>query len=146
MVVLGTQGPPGPRTRPGPHPSRTLMTVSSGCRTETGGMACADDAKASAKATAINLIITFLPVCGAAFLQRLPDDPRCIQFHQTGTHFSGSCTIVLPLLVLPSLLHRHGDNRARWRGRHARYPRRLRRAGSRATRASTTGALRIRRR
>jgi hypothetical protein len=36
------------------------MTIPSGCWRGTGGMACADDAKASAKATANNLIIVTL--------------------------------------------------------------------------------------
>jgi hypothetical protein len=36
------------------------MTIPSGCWRGTGGMACADDAKANAKATANNLIIVTL--------------------------------------------------------------------------------------
>src|SRR5690349_8687222 len=61
MVVLATQTP-SIRTLPGPQPSRTVMTTSSGCWRGTGGMACADDARASAKATAISLIICHSPV------------------------------------------------------------------------------------
>jgi hypothetical protein len=36
------------------------MTISSDCWTGTGGMACAKDVKARAKAIAINLLISFL--------------------------------------------------------------------------------------
>jgi hypothetical protein len=37
------------------------MTISSGCWSGTGGMAWADDANASAKATAVNLIMLLSP-------------------------------------------------------------------------------------
>lgn len=38
------------------------MTIPSGCWEGTGGMACADDARTSPKATANNLIIVALPL------------------------------------------------------------------------------------
>ena len=52
---------PFTRCMPGPHASRTLITMSSGCcRGAPRGMACTDDAKVRAKAIAINLSIASL--------------------------------------------------------------------------------------
>lgn len=56
------QAPFAVRRIPGPHASRTRVTIPSGCWVGTGGMACADDATTSAKATANNLIIVTLPL------------------------------------------------------------------------------------
>jgi hypothetical protein len=46
---------PFTRCMPVPHASRTGMTSLSGCWVDTGGKACADDAKLKAKAMAVNL-------------------------------------------------------------------------------------------
>jgi len=53
-----------PLTRciPAPQASRINVSISSGCGGESG-MACADDARATAKAVAINLVM-FSPQCG----------------------------------------------------------------------------------
>jgi hypothetical protein len=51
---------PFTRCMPAPHASRTLMTISSDCWSGVGGIACAEEAKASANATAITRIIGFL--------------------------------------------------------------------------------------
>jgi hypothetical protein len=58
-MVLATQTP---RTRvlPAPHPYATSAVTPSGCGRGASGTACADDVKASTKATAINLIIASL--------------------------------------------------------------------------------------
>src|SRR6516225_4345103 len=59
-AALATQTPSTLRTIPGPHPSRTMMTMPSGCWRGTVGMACTDDAKANPTTTNDNLIIGFL--------------------------------------------------------------------------------------
>jgi hypothetical protein len=46
---------------PAPQASRTVITMSSECWSAAGGIACAEEARAAAKASAINLIIGFLP-------------------------------------------------------------------------------------
>jgi hypothetical protein len=51
---------PFTRCMPAPHASRTLMTMSSDCWSGVGGIACAEEVKASANATAITRIIDFL--------------------------------------------------------------------------------------
>jgi hypothetical protein len=53
---------PFTRCIPAPHAARTGVTSVSGWRMDTGGKACADDAKVRAKATAINLSIVSLPL------------------------------------------------------------------------------------
>jgi hypothetical protein len=42
---------------PGPHASRTGVTMSSGCWMDATGMACVDEATANAKAMGISLVI-----------------------------------------------------------------------------------------
>jgi hypothetical protein len=51
------------------------MTVSSGWASGTGGMASADDAKVRAKATAINLIIAYLPLLAGTKTRDHPFHP-----------------------------------------------------------------------
>ena len=48
---------------PGPHASRTLITISSGCWKDARGKACADDAVANTTATIASLIIEVLLGC-----------------------------------------------------------------------------------
>jgi hypothetical protein len=55
---VATQAPPT-RCIPAPHASRTCVIIASGCSAGASGMACAADAKAMTKATAINLIIAY---------------------------------------------------------------------------------------
>jgi hypothetical protein len=71
MVVLATQTPLI-RVLPRPQPTATCVIMPSGWRSGAGVIACAEVVTTKAKpATAINLIIPFLPFFCAAFLAPL---------------------------------------------------------------------------